>query len=181
VTSIPLLVKRLRRLSAAIFVVGCLSLAGCMALFFTEKDVPSDTLDQIRQDSAPYQKKGSGSISGVVKIDTTAGTFVAGEGTQILLTPATRYALGRFQEYVVDKNELPPNQRGAELVWFTRVDAAGRFRFQGLPPGEYLLASPLTWSPSGNSADARREITYAHLQLGPNEEAEVTVTRAVTQ
>ena len=164
---------------AATFFLGCVFMAGC-AFLFVEKDVPSDTLEQIRQDSAPYQKKGSGSISGVVKIDTTSGTFVAGEGTQILLTPATRYALGRYQEYVVDKNELP-EQRAAELVWFTRVDAAGRFRFQDLPPGDYLLASPLTWSPSGNSSDARREITYARLQLGNGEAAEVTVTRPVTQ
>jgi hypothetical protein len=161
----------------ATFFLGCIFMAGC-AFLFVEKDVPSDTLDQIREDSAPYQKKGSGSISGVVKIDTASATFVAGDGTSVLLTPATRYALGRFQEYVVAKNELP-EQRAAELVWFTHTDAAGRFRFQGLPPGDYLLASPLTWSPSGSGADARQEITYARLQLGSGEAAEVTLTRAV--
>jgi len=162
---------------ATIFLLSCLSIVGC-AFLFVPKDLDSDTLAQIRADSQPYQQKGSGSIAGVVKIDTSVGTFVAAQGTQVILTPATRFALGRFQEYVVEKNELP-EQRNAELVWFDRTDAAGHFRFQGLPPGDYLLASPLPWSPSGSVADARQEITYARVQLGSGEAADITVTRNV--
>jgi hypothetical protein len=164
-TNLP--TKRMRRSFVATIVLS-LSTAGCVPY------------QEIQQDTAPYQLKGSGSISGVVTIDTARGTLVAGEGTQVGLTPATRDAVARFQEYVVEKNELPEN-RQAQLLWFARTDAAGRFRFDGLPPGDYLLASRTSWSPSGDSSGNRSEVTYARVQLGAGEQANVTVTRRVEE
>ena len=46
-------------------------------------------------------------------------------------------------------------QRKAELVLFARTDASGRFHFDRLAPGEYLIASEVRWSPTGPATPAR--------------------------
>jgi hypothetical protein len=148
-------------------------------LLVENKEVPDDQREQIARETAPYLVKGSGSISGVVRLDTAQGGFIAAAGTQVLLTPATSIALARFEEYVVRKNELP-EQRKAETMWFTRTDAAGRFHFEQLAAGQYLLASQVTWSPTGDPRNARSEVTYARVTVAAGERAEVTVTRAIT-
>ncbi len=111
-------------------------------------------------------------------IETDYGAFVASRGTQVALTPATTIATERFQKYVVEDNELPA-QRKAELVLFTKTNAAGRFRFEQLPPGEYLIASPVRWSPTGSDDKAHTEIPYARVTLGEGEQVDVVVTRPI--
>src|SRR5262245_9118379 len=91
---------------------------------------------------------------------------------------ATTDSASRFQEFVVQKNELP-DRRQAEIVWFAKTDAGGRFKFEDLPAGEYFLASPVAWSPSGSSRGANQEVAYAHLTLGAGQQAEITVTRPI--
>src|SRR5215207_7296592 len=108
--------------SPARWVSGCAAsiavLAACAgSLIGCAGSVSQETRDQISQQTSGYRTKGSGSISGVVKLDTSRGTMLASGGTQVLLTPATSYALARFQEYVVEKNQLP-EERQAELVLF---------------------------------------------------------------
>lgn len=173
---------RIRTLVSFALLVGALQLAlgavGCAAIFVRGDGVSEEERQQIAEETAPYLEKGTGVISGVVRVQTDYGVFVASRGTQVALTPATTIASERFQKHVVEDNELPA-QRKAELVLFTRTDAAGRFHFDRLPPGEYLIVSPVRWSPTGKGEDAHTEVPYARVTLGDGVRAEVVVTREI--
>jgi hypothetical protein len=160
--------------------VAALSLAGCFAVMLADPEMSDEERQQLAIETAPYLEKGTGSISGVVRIETSAGTFVGASGTQVMLSPATKNTTARFEKYVVGKNELPKH-REAEYIVFTRTSAAGEFRFEKLPPGAYLLASAVRWSPTGHSEDARFEVPYARVTLGDGEQATVVVTRAIAE
>lgn len=155
-----------------------LALGGCAMLFVRGDDVSDDERQQIAAETAPYLAKGTGSIAGVVRLDTDYGSFVASRNTQVALTPATTIARERFEEYVVEDNELPA-RRKAEMVLFTQTNAAGRFHFENLPPGDYLLASAVRWSPTGKGEDAHDAVAYARVHLSDGEHADVVVTRPV--
>lgn len=171
--------RHLRKLPALLALLGVgVCLTACAAAFVENKEVSGDEREQIARDTAPYLQKGTGSISGVVRIDTAQGGFTASTGTQVLLTPATAVASARFQEYVIEKNELP-TQRKAEIMLLARTDSSGRFRFEKLAAGQYLLASAVAWSPTGDPGAARSEVTYARVTLAAGEQASVTVTRAI--
>jgi hypothetical protein len=167
-----------RRAKPIMLLALVLALSGCVALFVSDDDVPEAERKQIDAETAPYRHVGSGSISGVVRLDTAYGVFFGSLDTVVALTPATTIASARFQEYVVEKDEIP-EQRKAELILFTHTDSAGQFHFGKLPPGNYLLASPVLWSPTGNTEDAHFEVPYARVTLGPGEAASVVVTRSV--
>jgi len=152
-------------------------LNGCAAIFAGDH-VSDDERATINEETAPYLQKGSGAISGIVRLETDYGAFVAGRNTEVVLTPATTIAMERFEEEIVEDNEMP-DDRKAELVLFARTDAAGRFRFEKLPPGQYLLASPVRWSPTGRGEDAHFDVPYARVTLADGEHADVVVTRAV--
>lgn len=164
------------RLAPALLALALL-LNGC-ALLFTGDHVSDDERAQINDETAPYLQKGTGTISGIVRLETDYGVFVAGRNTEVVLTPATSIAQRRFEEHIVEENEMP-RDRKAELVLFARTDAAGRFRFESLPPGQYLIASPVRWSPTGRSDDAYFDVPYARVTLADGEHADVVVTRAV--
>lgn len=153
-----------------------LALNGCAIL--AGDHVSNDERARITAETAPYVQKGTGSISGIVRLETDYGVFVAGRNTEVVLTPATTIAKERFEEEIVEDNEMP-RERKAELVLFARTDAAGRFRFEALPPGQYLIASPVRWSPTGRGEDAYFDVPYARVTLGDGEQADVVVTRAV--
>jgi hypothetical protein len=159
-----------------LLILSAVAVAGCAALFVPD-DSPSDAeRKQIETESAPYTQKGTGSIVGVVSLDTPSGRYLANRGAQVYLTPATTSSLARLQEYGIEKDQLPPS-RHADVVWMTTTDSQGRFQFDQLPPGEYIAVCSLTWVPSGNSNDVKNDIAYARFKLGPGEHATVEVTR----
>jgi hypothetical protein len=131
-------------------------------------------------ETAPYLQKGSASISGVVTIDTGQGQITAPVSTQVYLTPATTLANQHLQKYAIEKNELP-GDRESQLVKLTRTDSQGGFRFVGLAPGEYILASEVHWNPAGGSNVTRADVAYARVRLSAGESATVAVTRKVTE
>jgi hypothetical protein len=168
------------RCAALVLLVAVLTASGCSTLFTRGDGVSDDERQQLAEETAPYLQKGSGSIAGVVRVDTDYGPFVAGRNTQVVLRPATTIACAAFEEDVVEANELPA-PRKTELVLVATTNAAGHFRFDHLPPGRYLLASAVRWSPTGRGDEARAEVTYARVTLGDGDHAEVVVTRAVEE
>jgi hypothetical protein len=162
---------------APALVALALLLNGC-ALLLTGDHVSDDERAQINDETAPYLQKGSGTITGTVRLDTDYGVFVAGRNTEVVLTPATTIAQRRFEEDIVADYEMPASRK-AELVLFARTDAAGRLRFESLPPGQYLIASPVRWSPTGRGDDAYFDVPHARVTLADGEHADVVVTRAV--
>jgi hypothetical protein len=156
-----------------------LASSGCSALLARD-GVSDDERRQLAEETAPYLSRGSGSIAGIVRVVTDYGTFVASRNTEVVLRPATTLACAQFEEDVVEDNELPV-QRKSELVLLATTNAAGRFRFDHLPPGRYQLASAVRWSPTGRGDEAHAEVTYARVTLGDGEQADVVLTRAVEE
>jgi hypothetical protein len=139
-----------------------------------------DERRQIHHESTQYRQKGSGSISGIVAIETGSGRATAPSGTLVYLTPATSSVNARLQEYGIEKNELPED-RFAEVLWMNRTDAQGRVRFDNLPPGEYVLVSQVAWRPPSDPAGSRSDVAYARVRLAPGENIAVTVSRRVAE
>lgn len=170
--------RRARTLSA---IVALAVLAGCAATPPPRPQMAvlsSAQAQELAQQTAPYRAAGSGVITGQVTLDTTRGRVVAGEGTPVMLTPSTSYTLAQFQQYAVESDQLPP-QAPDQLTWTTKTDAFGHFTLSGLPPGDYLLVSPVSWNELGPASLLVTNVATATVHLGPGASAQAQVTRKV--
>jgi hypothetical protein len=134
--------------------------------------------DQLMKESAPYRKAGTATIAGQVTLDTTRGRVVAGEGTRVVLTPATAFARAQYQRYAVELDQEPPRV-GEQIAWTATTDAEGRFSFGSLPPGDYLLTSPVGWRELGPATVMRTDVAVATVTVAAGGTAQVSVTRSV--
>lgn len=118
---------------------------------------------------APYARPGTGQITGQVWFQIESDQVKPGAGKEVFLFPATSYSTEWWLQEVVGGQRLEPAD--ARAVPFQRVataDGQGRFRFEGLPPGDYYLAS---WSGS-SSADQR---VGERIRLGDGERLRVVL------
>jgi hypothetical protein len=124
-------------------------LAGCAA------NIPPAAPRQVAFDSteyAPYQKPGTGRITGQILFRTETDEVKPGAGKQVILSPVTSYSTEWWLQEVVGGRRLQPaDSRATPFQHAAAADRQGRFRFDNLPPGEYYLAS---WS-GRSSADQR--------------------------
>jgi hypothetical protein len=127
-----------------------LALVGCAA-----NAPPAAPPRQVAFDSTeyvPYGRPGTGQISGQVLFQIESDQVKPGAGKAVILSPVTSYSTEWWLQEVVGGRRLQPAD--ARVTPFQRVataDRQGRFRFEGLPPGEYYLAS---WS-ANSAADQR--------------------------
>jgi hypothetical protein len=96
---------------------------------------------------------GSGTIEGEAFVRRDYGRIVTAAGEKVFLIPATPYTLERFEKmFTGDKRAYfgamiegtPP-----EYVTYRReakVDMAGRFRFEHLTQGRYIVATRVFWT-----------------------------------
>lgn len=64
----------------------------------------------------------------------------------MIINPATTYSREWFERSVINYETLEDgDQRGLPFVRMIQADADGRFRVEGLPAGEYLIACHITW------------------------------------
>jgi hypothetical protein len=126
-----------------------LALVGCAT------HVPPSAPRQVPFDSTeytPYTRPGTGRIAGQILFRTVTDEVKPGGGKKVLLSPVTSYSTEWWQQEVVGGQRLqPPDSRAMPFQRDATADREGRFRFEGLPPGEYYLAS---WSGT-SSADQR--------------------------
>jgi len=125
------------------------ALVGCAA------NAPPAGPRQVAFDSTeyvPYGRPGTGQITGQVLFQIESDQVKPGAGKAVILSPVTSYSTEWWLQEVVGGRRLQPAD--ARVTPFQRVataDRQGRFRFEGLPPGDYYLAS---WSAS-SAADQR--------------------------
>ena len=96
---------------------------------------------------APYSATGSASISGQAMRRQRGGGVVTCAGGRVLLAPATPYMRAVVQRALSGElagSERLPASAGA-VVRSTRCDAQGRFRFDGLAPLRWIVATDVTW------------------------------------
>ncbi|NNM72534.1 carboxypeptidase regulatory-like domain-containing protein [Enterovirga aerilata] len=104
--------------------------------------------------SAEYiLKSGRGRIDGQAFLRRDYGRLVTAAGERVFLIPATSYAVERFdrmfggdrRSYYGNPVEDPP----PEYLTYrreTKVDMTGRFAFENLAPGRYIVATRVFWT-----------------------------------
>lgn len=104
-------------------------------------------------DAAFALKPGFGRVEGQAFLRRDLGIIVTAAGERVFLIPATPYARERFaglfggdkRAYygnVVD--DPPPGYYDTRRE--TKVDMSGRFVFEGLAPGSYIVATRVFWT-----------------------------------
>lgn len=98
-------------------------------------------------------KRGTGIIEGEAFLRRDYGRLVTAAGERVFLIPATAYAVERFdrmfggdrRSYFGNSVEEPP----PEYYRFrreTKVDMRGKFTFENLAPGRYIVATRVFWT-----------------------------------
>jgi hypothetical protein len=104
--------------------------------------------------SAEYiLKTGKGRIEGQAFLRRDQGRLVTAAGERVFLIPATAYAVERFdrmfggdrRSYYGNAVEDPPPEYLA-LRRETKVDMTGRFTFENLARGRYIVATRVFWT-----------------------------------
>ena len=123
-------------------------LAGCQAGPTASVDSKFDAR------SAQYVLKGGkGRIDGQAFLRRDYGRLVTAAGERVFLIPATAYAVERFdrmfggdrRSYYGNAVEDPPAEYLA-LRREAKVDMHGRFTFENVAPGRYIVATRVFWT-----------------------------------
>jgi hypothetical protein len=153
-------------------------LAGLLGVVLVGCGPSSEELVLLRRETDPYRQGGSASITGQVTLETPYGKLIGPSDGEVFLSPVTTYTAKRFDEYVIQKNEVP-KRIDAQLYYSTRTDANGRFKFNSLAAGDYLLATQVFWSPPGSTEGPQSALAHAQVRVGPGQTVETVVTRDV--
>lgn len=94
----------------------------------------------------PFRRPGSGIIAGEGFAKSGKGHVWLAAGVLVTCVPATKYWQEWWDRSVMTGVRMAPPDSAAQLLMRRAVaDGSGRFRFEGLPPGDYLLAAPMQW------------------------------------
>lgn len=99
------------------------------------------------------RKPGTGRIEGQAFLRRDYGRLVTAAGERVFLIPATSYAVERFnsmfggdrRSYFGNTVEEPPPGYYDERRE-TKVDMHGKFLFEGVAPGRYIVATRVFWT-----------------------------------
>lgn len=154
---------------------GCAMLGTWGSYWFSDTVTGAD-LELLREQSDPYRQRGAGVIVGRAFLSFPENKEVRSYRGRIRMVPATHYAQGRLDKYIIKKDKFPPEIQ-AQVKWSTRTDTKGKFIFRELPPGTYLIASEIAYvNWRDNAATA---IAWAEVEIGEGETKAIYVTRAI--
>lgn len=160
----------MKRWMAQLAVIG---LMGCHA-------APQPRMVQF--DEAEYTRYGSdgtGAITGQAFLKTRAGDVKYGAGCTVILNPVTSYSTEWYTRWVVGGVALEPgDQRASKYTRQVIADGEGRFAFQGLPEGEYYVASQIIWEyPTRYGLSTTGGNVYAQVSVTEGETETIVLTR----
>ena len=141
----------MRRMISAVL---CLATAGCLRVQPVEV-IPRHA-PFVPSEYEPYDRPGTGSITGQAFLKTRGGEVRFCAGEPVSLNPVTTYSREWWNVVVLGRRELaPPDSRAERYHRTTIADAEGRFQFRNLPAGEYLAACYVEWEvPGARSLEA---------------------------
>ena len=138
---------------AALFVV-CVLLTGCKAMMYHPFGYLTQTSNvepQAAFDQAALQngvRPGHAIVRGQAFSKTVGGDVKYGAGNDVLLLPSTDYANQCIRILATATSDC-----GTKLKPYVRVvqaDGEGRFEFNGVAPGSYIVTTIITWGvPTG--------------------------------
>jgi hypothetical protein len=104
------------------------------------------------------------------------GSVAHGSGSTVYLNPVTSYSTEWYEKAVVRTSAITePDSRTARYRRQTTADAEGRFRFQGVPAGEFYVTSPISWSSN------LWQYAHAKIVVRDGETVDVVVTSKVSE
>jgi hypothetical protein len=134
---------------------AALLLAGCQST-----PPPVATATPFDPKAAAYIKiEGPHRIEGHAFLRKPNGSVANAVGETVRLVPATAYARERFAALYEGRKQLaaarlPASQSVdpayAELTRTTKAGATGRFTFENVAPGDYIVATQVVWTDSGS-------------------------------
>jgi uncharacterized Zn-binding protein involved in type VI secretion len=130
-------------------------------------------------DFAWADAKGTASVSGQAFLKTRGGDVKVAAGNEVQLVPQNKMTSEYVARAVIQGEELPtPDERARRHTRRTIADAEGRFRFDGLPAGNWFVISSVYWEvPQGRAIARTGGLVHAAVNLAEGQHATVVVTR----
>jgi hypothetical protein len=122
------------------------AVAGCQSTVVVEQAFDAKAAEYVL-------KAGTGRIEGQAFMRRDYGRLVTAAGERVFLLPATSYVVERFDRmfggdrrayFGASVENTPPDYYRYRRE--TKVDMNGRFQFENLSPGRYLLATRVFWT-----------------------------------
>lgn len=161
--------RKVLLLPVLVALYGCVQ-APLPAVSVRPLDVAADSVEY-----APYLEIGTGEIHGQAFLTTRGGDVRLAAGRQVSIDPATTYAREWFRRFGADLRTFdaaPPAPLFQQTRRITTADADGRFRFTGLPAGEYIVRTTVTWETGSGYGSLQGGVVAKLVDLVPGERAE---------
>lgn len=128
---------------------------------------------------AAYAQPGTGVIEGQAFLRTRGGDVKLAAGHKVNLNPVTTYSTEWFERLCKRHEDIEDaDQRAAAYLRQCVADGEGRFRFEGLPAGEYYLMCRIVWEAfTGRYTEETGGIAYAKVTVHDGKTARAVVTR----
>jgi hypothetical protein len=131
----------------------------------------------VESDYAPYAGAGTGAIAGAASMRTPEGLVKF--GAVVHLNPVTPHSSEFYVEHIVAGRRIsPPDPRTEAFHRQAFTDNQGRFRFDGLPPGEYFLHSRIEWYAPVRGMRPRGACVHAKVAVRDGEVAQAMLGEA---
>ena len=128
------------------------------------------------QEYATYRLAGSAVIEGQVVVEVPGrGTFYGADG-QVLLLPRVSENDRYVRDVVLPGKISLPDPHIDQVTWATSSDAQGRFRFDGLPAGNYYVVCPVAWVATDGTP--QQAMALGQVGVADGQQGRVIVTRA---
>ena len=125
--------------------------------------------------------KGSATIRGQAFIKTKGGDLKFAGGKEVLLNPVTSYSLQWWETaYLNNKLMEDPDSKIYDYIKKQIADGSGKFEFNKVPAGEYIIATKVTWQTSpGDSGSMVRQGGHVakRIVVKDGDEIDVVLTR----
>jgi hypothetical protein len=158
------------KLHFATMLAAMLALAGCVQTASIDTAFNNSEHDYAL-------KAGTATVNGQAFLRRRDGMVVYGAGGQVLLVPWTSYTQEMSQKaskaaFGVNFNNL--DGRLAQYVKRTQADGEGRFTFNNVPDGNYVVSAMVTWM--AGDASQGGEVRQ-HVSISNGQSANVILTR----
>jgi hypothetical protein len=199
-------------LAAAALAFGCKSSSGSTSTNSTPtpaaaqtqgvaQSAPSAPTGAIAADYYPYSKPGTGTILGQAFVVIRGGDVLldtkgylttisdnsrTASGSEVTLDPATPYAMGWYMKEGTSLRRFAnvPKESAFRAARKKAVaDESGKFTFEGLPPGRYIVRTTITWQTPRDSYRMMTQggVASAVIDLAEGEQKTLIIKRVSEQ
>jgi hypothetical protein len=166
----------------AIFLMACIIvLAACTSLRQEQKQPATFN----PMEFAPYTVPGNGVITGQASLRTPQGEVWYGDGSMVVLQPDTPYTR-RLMEQDISDGSLSrtvykmSDPRLEPFVRTTTADAQGRFRFEGVPKGRFIVICPISRRIPGRSVRVGATV-FSQVRVGAQQRIDTNINQRISR